>query len=71
LRQVYQRKQEEKNAMPEEKKRELSDNAQQAEEIAKELSEDVKTAAEAMKRTARYKRTLFVRPRQYTYKQIF
>lgn len=57
--------------MPEDKKQELSDKAQQAEEILKELSEDVKIAAEAMKRTARYKRTLFIQPRQYTYKQIF
>ena len=57
--------------MPEDKKQELSDKAQQAEEMAKELSEDVKIAADAMKRTARYKRTLFVQPRQYTYKQIY
>ena len=57
--------------MPEDTKQELSDKAQQAEEILKELSEDVKIAAEAMKRTARYKRTLFIQPRQYTYKQIF
>lgn len=57
--------------MPEDKKQELSDKAQQAEEMAKELSEDVKIAAESMKRTARYKRTLFIQPRQYTYKRIF
>lgn len=57
--------------MPEDKKQELSDKAQQAKEMAEELSEDVKIAAEAMKRTARYKRTLFIQPKQYTYKQIF
>lgn len=57
--------------MPEDKKQELSDKAQQADEMAKELSEDVKIAAEAMKRTARYKRILFVQPRQYSYKKVF
>ena len=57
--------------MTEDKKQELSDKAQQAEEMTKELSENVKIAAEAMKRTARYKRTLFIQPRQYTYKRIF
>jgi len=57
--------------IPKDKKPQLSDNSQEVEKITKELSEDMKAATEAMKRTTRYKRTLFVQPRQYTYERIF
>ena len=55
----------------EQKKQKLSDKMQEIENLAKELPDEVKIASEAMKRTARYKRTLFVQPKQYTYKQVF
>jgi hypothetical protein len=57
--------------MNEQKKQKLSDKAERAEEVMKEASDDVKIAADAMKRTARYKRTQFVQPRQYAYNQVF